>query len=222
MRAFLTVVLLVAPPSGDWLGPPLRQDGYTVRPPAAFRMTRMDLYAGTQVGAVSPSADGERFLSAALVDGDGEDAASMLVAVVDSDFVPSAAARDELSTAVVKHFTESLNMPFALDHAKWQEGRVSRVEVLGHIRQGSQLRQLWVTAFEGEGRHTVVTFSVPSGKWDTLLPAMTASLDSYRAERGAKAAGAKGITWALAALIVSGLLVLVAAARARKASADNL
>ena len=218
---FPIAVLLAALPASEWLGPPLRQDGYSVRPPAAFRMARMDLYAGTHVGAISARLEAERFLSAALVDGDGEDAASMLVAVIDSDFVPSAGGRDELSTAVVKHFAESLEMAFALDHAKWQEGRVPRVEVLGHIRQGSQLRQLWVTAFEGEGRHTVITFSVPSGKWEALLPAMAASLDSYRVELGSKAVGARGVTWALAALIVSGLLVLIAVARARKASADN-
>jgi hypothetical protein len=178
----------------------------------------MDLYAATKAGAVSARPEIERFLSAALIDGDGEDASAMLVAVIENDFVPSAAARDEFSTAVVRHFTDSLGMSFALDRSKWQEARPARIEVLGHIRQGSQLRQLWVTAFEGEGRHVVVTFSVPSGKWDAMLPAMAASIESYRDERGSKAGTARGVTWALGALIVSGLLVLIGVARARRAS----
>lgn len=184
-------------------------------------MGRMDLYSGTKVGTPSIVPEAERFLSAALVDGEREDAASMLIAVIDSDFAPSASSRDDLAATVVKHFSDSLGLPFSLDHAKWFESRPARVEVLGHVRQGSQLRQFLVTAFEGEARHVVVTFSVPSGRWDSLSPALTASIESYRTERGPRAVGARGVTWALVALLFSALLVLLAIARARAQAAER-
>ena len=74
------VLLLSAAP----LGPVLRQDGFQMKPPSSFRMARMDLFHGTQAGTISSAPGATRYLSAALVDGEGEDATSILISVVDA------------------------------------------------------------------------------------------------------------------------------------------
>src|SRR5712692_5795142 len=87
--------LAVLPLGAMSLGTELRQDGYAVRPTQAFSMARMDLFRGTRAGAVSASPGAPRFLSAALVDRPGQDAAAMLISVVDGSFQPTPAMRDE-------------------------------------------------------------------------------------------------------------------------------
>ena len=41
----------------ELLGPPLRQEGWQLRPPREFRMARMDLFHGTRVGSVAVARD---------------------------------------------------------------------------------------------------------------------------------------------------------------------
>ena len=60
------------------LGTELRRDGYGFRPPEGFRLERMERYAGSRVGAVASGGAEPRFLSAALADGEGEAAATLL------------------------------------------------------------------------------------------------------------------------------------------------
>lgn len=176
----LVVVAVAAPPE---LGTPLRQDGYSVRPPAGFRMSRMDAFGGSRVGAVPYPPGGARQLSVALQEGDGPEAASLLVAVVDGTFVANDRTRDAFSAAAIRHFSEELGMPLALDRAEVIRGVSPRVEVRATLKQRDQVRGILVAAMEGEGRHAVLTFSLPSSRFDAELPTLQASLDTFRADR---------------------------------------
>ncbi|MEW5740465.1 MAG: hypothetical protein AB1938_16175 [Myxococcota bacterium] len=177
-----TWVLLAALGSLELVGPPLRQDGYQLRPPRAFRMARMDLYHGTRVATVAKASQAPRYLSAALMDGDGEDAATMLVSVVEEPLTLGPSSRDDASTAVLRHFRDELELPFMLERADVKTGASARVEVLGSVREGSQLRRILVAAWPGEVRHVVVLFSVPSGRWESLKAAIDESLETMRAD----------------------------------------
>lgn len=210
----LTAVALLVVSGANTLGPPLRQDGFQLRPPANFRMARMDLFHGTQVGAVG----GPGYLSAALVDGDGENASSLLLAVVDTSLSLGPSSRDTLSTAVVKHFNDMLAQPFALERAEVVSGRV---QVLGSIRQGSQLRRVMVAAWPGDGRHVVAVASVTSGRWDELAPQLAESFESLRVEAPVTARPPRQLVWAAAALAASLLLVSVGLWRRRQAARQS-
>src|SRR5687767_70526 len=133
-------------------------------------MARMDLFHGTRSGAVSEDLKAPRWLSAALVDGDGEDAAAMLVSVVERSFEASPAAREEFSAAVVRHYSEELSLKFAMERADLVPADPKRIEVFGSVRQENQVRRVLVTAVAGEGRHSVITFSAPSGRWEQFAP----------------------------------------------------
>ncbi|MHB8873427.1 MAG: hypothetical protein ACYC8T_07040, partial [Myxococcaceae bacterium] len=146
----LCVCLLAA--AEPMLGTPLRQDGYSLRPPQGFRMARMDLFRGTRATAVSAVASPEargpgpaRWLSAALVDGEGEDAAAMVVSMVEGSFQATPAARDEFSTAVVRHFSEELGLKLAMERAELVGGPAARIEVFGTVRQEDQVRRVLVS-----------------------------------------------------------------------------
>jgi hypothetical protein len=154
---------------------------------------------------VSKAPTAARYLSAALMDGDGEDAATMLVSVVEEPLSLGPSSRDEASTAVLRHFRDELELPFVLERADVRTGPAARVEVLGSVREGSQLRRILVAAWPGEVRHVVVLFSVPSGRWESLKAAIDESLDSLRAD----AAQGPSRSWRLAfATFMAALLVL--------------
>jgi hypothetical protein len=209
------MILLVL--GADSLGPPLRQDGYHVRPAKAFRMARMDLFHGTRAGGVATPPSASRFLSAALIDSDSEDASTMLISVVESPLAFGPSARDVLSTAVLRHFRDELAMPFVLERAEVQGVNAPRVEVLGSVRQGSQLRRILVAAFPGETRHVVVFFSVPSGRWDDLKPSLEESLETMRAEPLVPNGPPRQWRWAFAALIAALLMLSVGLWQRRRA-----
>lgn len=189
------------------LGTPLRQDGYTIRPPQGFRLAKMDLFHGTRAGAVAAlGEDGERSLSAALVDGEGTDAATMLVAVVGRPFDATPSNRDAFTTAAMKHFADELGMPLTLVRSDLQGGPSSkRVEVVGTLKQQDQLRTIVLAAMEGDPRHAVVTFSVPSARFDALWPDLRASLDSFRADPPPGAAIPTSAVWTIAVALVLAL-----------------
>ncbi|MBK7863280.1 MAG: hypothetical protein IPJ65_32685 [Archangiaceae bacterium] len=84
--------------------------------------------------------------------------------MVDEPFKSSAGARDELATAVARHFTNELGLKFALDRVELVPGAFARVEVVGSVREGSQLRQIVVAACPGEVKHPVVIFSRAGGR----------------------------------------------------------
>lgn len=210
LHAVLGLLLSAA----DGLGPALRQEAFSVRPPRGFRMARMDLFLGTRAGAVSVAAGAQRYLGAALIDGEGEDAASLLFSVVDAPFLAGPSARDALSTAAVRHFRDELEQPFELERADVRGGRV---EVLGSIRQGSQLRRVLVVAWPGEPRHVVAVASAPSGRWPELSPVLAESLDTLRLE-AVPVGPSPRLRWAFAALIASALMVSIGLWRRRQAA----
>lgn len=195
------------------LGPVLRQDGFQVRPPAGFRMARMDLFHGTRVGAIG----GSGYLSAALVDGDAETASSLLLAIVDTSFSLGPSSRDTLSTAVVKHFNDALDQPFSLERAEVVNGRV---QVIGAIRQGSQLRRVLVAAWPGVGRHVVAVASAPSGRWDELAPQFADSFESLKVDAPLTARPPQQVMWAAAALAAAALLISIGVWRRRQAARE--
>lgn len=198
------------------LGTPVRQDGYSLRPPSPFRMVRMDPYRATRVGAVALSPGAGRFLSAALVDGEGQDAATMLVSVVDGSFEASPSMRDDFSAAVARHFAEELGLDFQMLTAERAPGQAPRIEVLGTVRQGAQLRYVLVAGMEGEGRHAVVTFSAPSGRWEALRPTVRSSLDSFQSDAPPSGTGLRTVAGAAAGALLGALVVSIAAWRRRR------
>ena len=208
----MPVILLLLLSASDSLGPPLRQEGFVVRPPVNFRMARMDLFHGTEVGGVTPGG-GTRYLSAALMDGDGEDAASLLLFVADSTLTLGPSSRDSLSTQVMHHFNDELRQPFAMERAEIVDGRV---QVLGSIREGSQLRRILVAAWPGEGRHVVATASVPSGRWDALAPKLADSFSTMRVEPLSAGRPPQRYLWAFLAMIAAMFFISVGLWRRRQ------
>jgi hypothetical protein len=161
---------------------------------------RMDLFHGTRVLGVGSSDGPPQFLSAAFVDGDAEDASSMLVSVVEDSFRLGPNARDEAATKVSKHLRDELGLDFQLERVDTISAHASRVEVRGAVRQGTQVRQVLVALFTGDSRRVVVSFSVPSGRWEALTPALRESLDSLRVDQS----GGSSKSFALAFAIVMG------------------
>ena len=190
------------------LGAPVHLDGYSFRPPAGFRMARMELFRGTLAGSVAESASAGRSLSAALVDGEGESAASLLVSIVDEPFAPTPAAREEFSTWAARHLREELGLGFELTSALLRAEPSPRVEVVGTVREEDQLRYLLLAALGGQPRHAVFIFSAPSGRFEELRPQIAASLDTLRLTASMGAPVPRGMLGAalgagLGALVVS-------------------
>ncbi len=194
----------------DSLGAPLRHEGFSIRPPKAFHMARLDLFHGTKVGSIG----GSSYLAAALLDGDGEDAASMLLTVVDAPLDIGLGVRDTLATDVSKELKDELDQKFMLERADVVPNQ--RVEVRGSIRAGSQARQILVAAFPGEAKHTVAIFSVPTGRWDELRAAIADSLDSYRVESAGGQAPPRRWALGFAALLGATFVVSVGLSRRRR------
>jgi hypothetical protein len=210
--------LLTILAASELLGPPVKQESFVLRPPSAFRMARMDLFHASRVGAVARSDDAPRRLLAALVDTDGEDSAALLLSAVDEPFKVSSGARDELAAQVARHFGNELGLKFALEKAEVVPGAAPRVEVLGSVREGSQLREVIVAAWAGEVRHPVVVFTVPSGRYTTLAEPIRASLDTFRVDVPTQAAS-RAVAWAVAALVASALMASIGLWRRRRSPA---
>ncbi len=211
------ITLLAVLSAAEVLGPPVRHESFTLRPPRDFRMARLDLFRSSRVGAIAKSDDAPRRLLAMLVDTDGEDAAALLIASVDEPFKASTAARDELSAAVARHFANELSLKFALERVEVVQGATPRVEVTGSVREGSQLRQIIVAAWPGEAKHAVVVFSVPSGRYELLAEPIRASLDSFHVETGGSGTS-RAVAWAALALVASALMASIGLWRRRRSS----
>ena len=178
-------------------------------------MARLDLFHGTRVGSVG----GSSYLAAALLDGDGEDAASLLLSVVETPLSIGPGVRDALATQVVAELKNELDQRFVLERADVVPNQ--RVEVRGSIRAGSQARQVLVAAFPGETRHTVAIFSVPTGRWDELRAVIADSLDSYRAEPVSNQAPSRRWALAFASLLAAGFVVSIGLWRRRRAARER-
>jgi hypothetical protein len=209
------VLMLLLAADGPPLGPVLRQDAFQFKPPRGFRMARMDLFHGTQVGTISVDSQASRYLSAALVDGDGEEAASLLVSVVEDTLRLGPSSRDALSMAVMRHVRDELGQPFQLERTEVRNGRV---EVLGSVRQGSQLRRILAAAWPGEQRHVVALVSAPSGRWEELAPIFSESFDSLKVEPVASSRPPQRLLWAFATLVAAGFLISIGLWRRRQAA----
>ncbi len=146
----------------------------------------MEPYTGTRAGAVSAASGDTRSLEAALVDdptgAETDEAASMLISTVERAFSAVPSGRDDLAAAALRHFFEELGLTLSLERADLVASGAPRVEVLGSLRQPGQVRRVVVAAMEGAPRHAVLIFSLPSGRYDELKPAIRASLDSFRRE----------------------------------------
>ena len=210
----VALMVLLAVEGDPSLGASLKQGGFTVKPPRGFRMARMDLFTGTRAGAISASLNANRWLAAALVDSDSEEAASMLVGVVEAPFAVGPGARDQLSAAAVHHFNDELGLKLAMERAELVGGNVPHVRVLGSVRQGSQLRKVLIAAFPGEARHLVVTFTAPSGRFESLEKIFSESLESVRSDAPSGATG-RTLAWAALALVGSLLAASVGLWRRR-------
>src|SRR5262249_60922050 len=95
---------------------------------------------------------------------------------------PAPPARDDSPTAAVRHCSDELGPALAMDRAELVTQGAPRVEVLATLRQAGQLRNVLVAGMAGKGRHAVISFSVPSGRWGELRPQIRASLDTFRNE----------------------------------------
>lgn len=211
--SLLLIVLTTAEPS---LGTPLKHDGYTVRPPADFRVAREELFRGTRVGAVALDPRTDRWLSAALMDGEDESAATMLISWVEGGFTPGPSTRDAFATAVVRHFSDELGMKLALETVRVVEEPAARVEVLGTLRQQEQVRRVVIAAYEGSSKHAVITFSLPGARFDALRPELDASLDTFRIDPTATSGISRGLVGAIAGAALGALLVSVGLWRNRQ------
>lgn len=212
MVASLLVLLLAAEPS---LGTPLIQDGYSIRPPQAFRTMRKELFHGTRVGAIAEDPATERRLSAALVDRDDDAAATILISWVEGSFSASPSARDAFQTAVANHFREELGQKLALETARVVDGAAPRVEVLGTLKQEDQVRRVLVAAYPGDARHVVIVISVPTARFEALKPDLDAALDTFRLEPGAPLIS-RGLAGALVGAALGALLVSLGLWRTRQ------
>ena len=153
------------------------------------------------------------------MDGEGEDAATILISVIDATLGLGPSSRDDLSTAVVRHLRDELGQPFQLERAEVIRGRV---EVLGSVRQGSQLRRILVAAWPGDSRHIVAVCSAPSGRWETLAPVLLESFDSLKVEPVSTTRLPQRVLWAFAASVAALLLISIGLWRRRQAARSLL
>lgn len=167
----------------------------------------MDLFHGTHATAVATSPSSGRFLSAALTDGEGADAAALMVSLIDDSFVATPAARDAFSTATVRHFADDLRLPLALDRVELVQDGTPRIEVVGTLKAQDQVRRVLVAGMQGHGRHAVIVFSAPSDRFEALLPTVRQSLSSFRPDGGAAGAVPRSVAGAIAASAALALFV---------------
>lgn len=197
------------------LGTELRRDGYGFRPPEGFRLERMERYAGSRVGAVASESSAPRFLSAALADGDGEGAATLLVSVVEGSFSASPSERDDFGAAVVRHFGGELGLTLVPERVERFGEPAARVEVLGTVREAGQVRTVLVAGLASPGRHAVVLVSAPAERWKALAPEVRASLETFRMEAAHAGLVSRGLAGAVAGALGGALAVSYAAWRRR-------
>ncbi|MCP3100427.1 hypothetical protein LZ198_16275 [Myxococcus sp. K15C18031901] len=199
------------------LGTELRRDGYVLRPPEGFHMVRWEPYAGSLAGAVALDPGASRMLSAALADGDGPEAAMLVVSVVDEGFSASPSEREDFASAVMQHFQRELGVTLSPERVERLGGVVPRVEVLGTLREAGQVRTVLVAGLASEGRHVVVMVSAPAVRWELLAPGVRASLETFHLEpTNTPGAVPRRVLGALAGALAGALVASYAAWRRRR------
>lgn len=221
----LLLFLSAAPSAGvdanPALGTPLKRDGYSVRPPQGFRTARRELFERTRVGAIALKPEADRALSEALMDADDESSSAMIISWVDEPLSAGPSTRDAFATAVVRHFSEELGLRLALETVRVVNGPVARIEVLGTLKEEAQVRRLLVAAFDGEPRHVVIVYSVPSGRFEEMKGALAASLDSFRPDSSGTQVPSRGVVGGLAGAALGALLVSLSLWRTKRRRAAN-
>lgn len=198
------------------LGPPVRGEGFTIRPPASFRMARMELFGASSVGAVGAHGEHRRQLVAALIDGTGPEAATLLLSVVETPFSVAGLSREHASVALKRHLLKDLGIELELEAAELvTSGGVARAEAWGQVKAGAQARRVMAATWLEGSRHVVALVSAPVERWAELTPDLTESLSSFRFEgRASKPPAWAG--WMIAVALAAALLGSVGLWSARK------
>jgi hypothetical protein len=178
--AFIVALLALAG-SDSSLGNRVRQDGFSFRPPTEFHVVPMPWFRDTQALAVQVGNE-RAHLALLLQDGnentatsDDDSIAMLAVSQIDAPLDTGTKSRDLLAQAVTRHFKINLGLPFELERV---ESQSNRIEALGLLHFGNQVRRVLVSAFPHEERHLVLVASVPVSEWDALKPGLAASFDS--------------------------------------------
>jgi hypothetical protein len=182
------------------LGPALHKDGLSFRPPEGFHSIRLDAFRGTRVGVLVSGGSG--LISSVLVDGDDDNAAALFLAIQDGSFTLGPQARDQFGAAVSKHLREELALDFSLERIGVKAGGAPRVELVGSIRAGSQLRKILVAGFPGGSKHAILVWSVPSGRWEEFLGGAQASMDTLTLEQHVTSVQESRWAWVTAAAVL--------------------
>ncbi len=177
MRLLVFLAVAAAPVS---LGPVLTRDGYRWRPPAGFQATPVDEARGSRAFIPGGALGSGQGTSALLVDGPGEDATSIVIALFDTPPARPGAGRDTLSDRVAEHFRERLELDFTLERA---HGRLAdRADVVGSVTLGGQVRRVMVQGVEQAGRSAWLIAAAPTARWEDALPAIEASFATFQFE----------------------------------------
>ena len=145
----------------------------------------------------------------------------MVVSMVEGSFQATPAARDEFSTAVVRHFSDELGLKLSMDGAELIGGPAARIEVSGTVREEDQVRRVLVAAMAGDGRHAVVGFTAPTGRWEQLGASARASLESFRNDPAASSEVSRGLAAAVALVMAAALLTSLVLWRRRRRAATS-
>lgn len=194
------------------LGPPLRLDAWSIRPPSEFRRVREELVRGSGAFAIGAPPGGKGAV-VALVDGEGSDAASLTFVVVESPFELGPGARDDWALQVTQAFKDDGHLAyrsdrpqaFALERSEVVAGPTPHVEVHGTVRDDGSPRRVLVVAYPGSPHHVVAVASVPPTRFSGLEGRLRASLEAVRLERPSSA-GPRTVAWVVLALAGAALL----------------
>ncbi len=187
------------------LGPVVKFEGGALRPPAGFRSNSVDLFTGSRALTAAP-AGVRASVVAAFVDGDGTDATSIAVAVVDAPFLAGGRDRDDLALHVVRELRDDAEMRFALESVELVAGPTARAEVFGTLKGAGQIRGVLVAAFAGSPRHVTVTASFPLSRAAEAKAALAEAFASFANDDPQRK---EPPTWAVGILALALLFLLV-------------
>lgn len=194
------------------LGTPIVQDGFSFQPPEGFRTDRSGMFHGSEVGAITPEPfDTPRRLALVLRDGEGPDAAVLLVSLIEAPLRATPTTRDALVQNVVQHFAE-LELDIGIQRAALLS---DRLEVFATLKEEGTIRSVLVSAVPGEGRHLIFTLSAPPSRFETLLTPLRASLATVRLASPPTSRFSRRVLGAFAGALAGALIVSLGVWRRR-------
>jgi hypothetical protein len=155
---------------------------FTFTPPPGFHPD--PTLADLETGALALTGDGDRepHLVGFYDDGQGPQAASVAISVVDGPLDVEANQRPTLAATTTSYFRTALDLSFELDHTSAVgHGSTRRIEVWGHTLLDDQRRTTVVSYFPGVRHHSVVVASLPASREAQLTPLLGAALDTFSA-----------------------------------------